>query len=216
MQWSHLVLFGALAFCAAVALAKNDDAGEVSLADEEHPKILPLRIEGAKKRKSTGDLLRHLGMTRIKNPGNHHRKRLASQSRKSHSGDSHMYVLKLPPNPYYYDPEPTKGADVNHNVNHIPISFKSNGKPGKIYHWNLPVVKKMAARKTSAKSQTENQVFKPSLWVGEEPHKKVSFYKPKKPAKQAFHKYFPGNGKPHALYIIENKKKSSAIHRIKE
>ncbi|KAF6201379.1 hypothetical protein GE061_005827 [Apolygus lucorum] len=155
-------------------------------------------------------------MTRMKSPGNHHRKRLASQSRKSHSGDSHMYVVKLPPNPYYYDPEPSKGVN-GHNVNNIPIDFKSNGKPGKIYHWNLPVVKKMVARKTSAKSKHENQVFKPSLWVADEPQKKVSFYKPKKPSKSAFHKYFPGNGKPHALYVIETKKqRPNAIHRIKE
>lgn len=196
-------------------LSKNK---EVTLDGEGQ--MLPIRIESAKKRKSTGDVLRHLGMTRMKNPGNHHRKRLASQSRKSHSGDSHMYVIKLPPNPYYYDAEHSKGVHLkSHNVNRIPVNFKSNGKPGKIYHWNLPVVKKMAARKTSGKAKEDatNQVFKPTLWVGDEPYRKVSYFKPKKSSKQPFQKYFPGNGKPHALYVIESKnRRTNSVHRVKE
>lgn len=185
-------------------------AAGAALHDPE-AKMLPVRVETSGKR-STNDVLRHIGMTRVKSPP-HHRKRLASQSRKSHSGDSHMYVIKLPANPYYYEGEQLQksGAYAHPNsVNKIPLSFKSNGKPGKIYHWNLPVVKKMAARKAT---KGANQIFKPKLWREEAGgDRRVSYYKPKKPSKQAFHKFFPGNGKPQSLYVIETKNKKNANH----
>lgn len=47
---------------------------------------------------------RSLGLTKIKTPPGHHRKRLAVESSRHHSrpDDSHMFIIKLPPNPYYY------------------------------------------------------------------------------------------------------------------
>lgn len=193
-------------------LAALGVAACASLQDPE-AKMLPIRhITEPGGKRSTNDVLRHIGMTRVKSPPLH-RKRLASQSRKSHSGDSHVYVIKLPANPYYYEDNGKLQQD-NHpnNINKIPLSFKSNGKPGKVYHWNLPMVKKMAARKAS---QGANQVFKPSLWREDSGDRRVSYYKPKKPGKQPFHKYFPGNGKPHALYVIENKRKNSGHQEAK-
>lgn len=189
MQIRWLLLLVVVGLAAGAALPHDPEA-----------KLLPVRVETSGKR-STNDVLRHIGMTRVKSPP-HHRKRLASQSRKSHSGDSHMYVIKLPPNPYYYEGDAK--IHMSNNVNRLPMDFKSNGKPGKIYHWNLPIVKKMAARKASKEA---NQVFKPTIWQGSD--RRVSYYKPKKPSKQAFHKFFPGNGKPHALYVIENKNKKT-------
>jgi hypothetical protein len=38
----------------------------------------------------------------VKTPPGHHRKRLAVESRHHRPDDSHMFVIKLPPNPYYY------------------------------------------------------------------------------------------------------------------
>ncbi|XP_014247032.1 uncharacterized protein LOC106665249 [Cimex lectularius] len=217
LNWSVILFALSLSVALSASVRKETERNEVTkTTTEEGPRMLPVRVETGNKRKTTADVLRHIGMTRMKNPGSHHRKRLASQSRKSHSGDSHMYIIKLPHNPYYYDSEPAKGSSQSHNVNRIPVSFKSNGKPGKIYHWNLPEVKKMVARKTSAKAKDANQVFKPTIWVGDEPHRRVSYYKPKKPSKNAFQKYFPGNGKPHALYVIESKKRTGSLHRIKE
>lgn len=45
----------------------------------------------------------HLGLTKLRTPPAHNRKRLAVESRHhSRPDDSHMFVIKLPPNPYYY------------------------------------------------------------------------------------------------------------------
>lgn len=44
-----------------------------------------------------------LGLSKVNVPMSHNRKRLAVQSR--HHGrpdDSHMFIIKLPPNPFYY------------------------------------------------------------------------------------------------------------------
>lgn len=49
------------------------------------------------------ELLSKIGLTRVRTPQSHHRKRLAVQSRHhSRSDDSHMFIIKLPPNPHYY------------------------------------------------------------------------------------------------------------------
>lgn len=48
-------------------------------------------------------LFSKLGLSKLKISPSHNRKRLAVESR--HHGrpdDSHMFVIKLPPNPYYY------------------------------------------------------------------------------------------------------------------
>lgn len=53
--------------------------------------------------KSNHELLNSLGLGKLPSPSNHHRKRLATQSR--HAGrpdDSKIFIVKLPPNPYYY------------------------------------------------------------------------------------------------------------------
>ncbi|KAL1385364.1 hypothetical protein pipiens_012942 [Culex pipiens pipiens] len=91
-------------------------------------------------------LLSKLGLGKLHVSSSHQKKRLAVESR--HHGrpdDSHMFVIKLPPNPYYYTnngpvPAPNAIEDVGKKV---PVGFKSNGKPGRIYHWNIPVLKKI-------------------------------------------------------------------------
>lgn len=46
---------------------------------------------------------RKLGLSKLQVPPAHNRKRLAVESRHhSRPDDSHMFVIKLPPNPYYY------------------------------------------------------------------------------------------------------------------
>lgn len=82
--------------------------------------------------------------------------------------DSHVYIVKLPPSqPYYTITKPHKKLinDIknnnNENVNihneksssiivnqETPtIGFNSNGKTAKIYHWNLPLMKKINEKK---------------------------------------------------------------------
>lgn len=158
------------------------------------------------------ELLSKMGLSRVRAPNSHHRKRLAVESRHhSRSDDSHMFIIKLPPNQHYYvHNKPTNYVEPTQNV---PIGFKGNGKPGKIYHWNMPVVKKMALAKHKSKhnkinDSTWNEVIdKPVHNIRGNYHKKPSYYVPSKPKKSSFFKYFPGNGKPQSFYVIEKNKK---------
>jgi len=197
------------------------------------------RSEGGQKnvkkgKKSNVEILHHLGMTKLRSPAvNHHRKRLASQSRKTHhqkgTSDSKMFVIKLPPNPYYYSHHGINGLDYIEaqpkSVNSPPVSFKSNGKPSKVYHWNVPVLKKMVARKagSSAKSAVfaDTDIFnidKQATWNETDDDKalyrKATFYGPKKQSKHTFRKYFAGNGKPHSFYVMGKSKKPSSFYRL--
>lgn len=63
---------------------------------------------------SNHDLLTMLGLAKLPSPNNHHRKRLATQSR--HVGrpdDSRVFIVKLPPNPYYYSHPDSHKSTVN-------------------------------------------------------------------------------------------------------
>lgn len=63
---------------------------------------------------SNHELLTMLGLAKLPSPSNHHRKRLATQSR--HVGrpdDSRVFIVKLPPNPYYYSHSTSHKSAVN-------------------------------------------------------------------------------------------------------
>lgn len=71
-------------------------------------------VSGRKSIKSNHELLSSLGLSKLPSPSNPHRKRLATQSR--HVGrpdDSKIFVVKLPPNPYYYSHVGNKIVGVN-------------------------------------------------------------------------------------------------------
>lgn len=60
--------------------------------------------------------------------------------------DSHVYVVKLPASPPYYSfSKPQERPNVT--VANPNPGFRNNGKPAKIYHWNLPLVKKINEKK---------------------------------------------------------------------
>ncbi|XP_054283868.1 uncharacterized protein LOC129000847 [Macrosteles quadrilineatus] len=201
--------------------------------NEVHPEKKGRKVS-KKGRKSNEDLLHHVGMTKLRSPSvNHHRKRLASQSRKTHSqkssSDSKMFVIKLPPNPYYYAHHNLKGYDVvepQHNsVNKVPVNFNTNGKPSRVYHWNIPVLKKMVARKAGSAGKSailaDSDIFnidKQATWNETDDEKtlyrKAVFYGPKKQSKHTFRKYYAGNGKPHSFYVMEKNKSPSSIYRL--
>ncbi|XP_044759616.1 uncharacterized protein LOC123317248 [Coccinella septempunctata] len=173
------------------------------------------------------ELLSKIGLTRVRTPQSHHRKRLAVQSRHhSRSDDSHMFIIKLPPSPHYYGFNNPNSIEEPSKKKHLPIGFKSNGKPAKVYHWNLPVLKTLAAHKLKSRKNdihdiTINDYPNPESWneVLDKPEsdhykpRKPSYYVPAKPKKGAFTKYFPGNGKPHSFYVIEKSKKAH-YHRL--
>ncbi|CAH1154657.1 unnamed protein product [Phaedon cochleariae] len=168
------------------------------------------------------ELLTQIGLHKIRGPNSHHRKRLAVESRHhSRSDDSHMFIVKLPPIPHYYAVNQPNVIDDKRTHNSysksLPVGFKNNGKPAKIYHWNLPVLKKIISKHRSKANDLDRH---PEIWndVLDKPGKdrkpqKPSYYVPSKPKKSGITKYFPGNGKPHSFYVIEKSRKAH-YHRL--
>lgn len=94
------------------------------------------------------ELLSKIGFSRVRAPNSHHRKRLAVESRHhTRSDDSHMFIIKLPPNQHYYVHNKPNNYLVDQGKK-LPLGFKSNGKPAKIYHWNIPVLKKINSHRS--------------------------------------------------------------------
>ncbi|XP_018401963.1 PREDICTED: uncharacterized protein LOC108779104 [Cyphomyrmex costatus] len=121
---------------------------------------------------SNAAVLNRLGLTPLQIPDGHHKKRLAGPeppglssqtrihqpySRRHGHRDSHVYIVKLPASPPYYTiTKPHKSVNddkVTKTGPSFPVGFQGNGKPAKIYHWNLPVVKKMMEKKRLQLSQ---------------------------------------------------------------
>lgn len=115
---------------------------------------------------SNAAILNRLGLAPLQIPDGHHKKRLAGPeppglssqtrihqpySRRHGHRDSHIYIVKLPASPPYYTiTKPHKSVNddkVTKTGPSFPVGFQGNGKPAKIYHWNLPVVKKMTEKK---------------------------------------------------------------------
>jgi hypothetical protein len=131
--------------------------GATSVPSEEYETV----------RTSNAAILNRLGLVPLGQPDGHHRKRLAgpeafgareavrvhpaAYGRRQSSGtprDSHVYVVKLPASPPYYSfSKPEKHAEANVTVAKPNPGFRNNGKPAKIYHWNLPLVKKINEKK---------------------------------------------------------------------
>lgn len=162
------------------------------------------------------NLLKSIGLQKVRMPTSHYRKRLAVDARHySRSDDSHMFVIKLPPNPHYYvhnRPDKTAGLIEKKKA---PVTFQANGKPKRIYHWNIPVMKKIASQRTDTrllKDKAFNNVLTDKyLQMTNVYQRKIPTYYVPVPVKQkktSFHKYFAGNGKPHSFYVIEKSKKS--------
>ena len=115
---------------------------------------------------SNAAILNRLGLAPLQIPDGHHKKRLAGPeppglssqtrihqpySRRHGHRDSHVYIVKLPASPPYYTiTKPHKAVKddrVTKTGPNFPVGFQGNGKPAKIYHWNLPVVKKITEKK---------------------------------------------------------------------
>ncbi|XP_026324767.1 uncharacterized protein LOC113233781 [Hyposmocoma kahamanoa] len=163
---------------------------------------------------STHELLSSLGLKKLRIPAAHHRKRLAEQGRRHATGDSRMYVIKLPPNTSYYthaDPAPAAART-------LPLQMTSNGKPARVYHWNIPVLHKLAKNRPQARFDDDivDVESTPTWPKGANNHPNaidpLAYYVPAK--KSSFRKYFSGNGKPKSFYVIEKNKKSAEYHRL--
>lgn len=168
---------------------------------------------------------------------NHHRKRLASQSRSKYgadggkgASDSQMFIVKLPPHAHFYDDG--SAAAINQrlqqqhqqtpykNLNTVPVGFVSNGKPAKVYHWNLPVIKHALAGgrykgigNDAAHQQQKQQMYQlqygdfdlPSAAAGSKiVPRRTLYYKPRNAGKPV-KKSFVNNGKPNGFYVVSGK-----------
>ncbi|KZC13724.1 hypothetical protein WN55_06013 [Dufourea novaeangliae] len=115
---------------------------------------------------SNAAILNRLGLAPLQIPDGHHKKRLAGPeppglgtqtrihqpySRRHGHRDSHVYIVKLPASPPYYTiTKPHKSPKDEKLTNtgpSFPVGFQGNGKPAKIYHWNLPVMKRISEKK---------------------------------------------------------------------
>ncbi|XP_022215599.2 uncharacterized protein LOC111069723 [Drosophila obscura] len=245
-------------------------------------------------------LLGQMGFMKVKAPNSHNRKRLAVESRRHASrDDSHMFIIKLPPNMHYYagpnaiqnaaapsmassssssgsqkgnapskmeasrgsaTQAPGKAAEtaaataaaatateasaLKANGKKVSFPFSSNGRPGRIYHWNLPVLKQALQKKPhfahvspsdrnrlldienipTWRKPWENETMEKSISTSSGKSKYKKSLKPKSPtyyapsqavSKQSFHKYFAGNGKPKGFYVIkEHQSKPQFYHNI--
>lgn len=167
-----------------------------------------------KKEPSTHDLLSSLGLKKLRIPAAHHRKRLAEQGRRHATGDSRMFVIKLPPNTSYYthsDPAPAAART-------LPLQMTGNGKPARVYHWNLPVLQKLAKDRPQARFDDDivDVESTPTWPKGSNNHPNsidaLAYYVPAK--KPSFRKYYSGNGKPKSFYVLEKNKNSAQYHRL--
>ena len=130
-------------------------------------------------RNSNAAILNRLGLVPLEIPDGHHKKRLAgpeppafgaqsrihqSYSRRHGHRDSHVYVVKLPASPPYYTfTKPHKSVKDDKgtkNTGNLPVGFHSNGKTAKIYHWNLPLMMKMAEKKRHQAQMKVDQLKK--------------------------------------------------------
>lgn len=166
-----------------------------------------------RKEPTTHELLSSLGLKKLRIPSAHHRKRLAEQGRRHGTGDSRMFVIKLPPNQSYYaNAEPAAAA-----ARTLPLQMTSNGKPARVYHWNIPVLQKMAKNRPQARFDDEIvDVESTPTWPKGNDHPNaidaLAYYVPAK--KKSFRKYYSGNGKPKSFYVIEKNKSAAEYHRL--
>lgn len=204
------------------------------------------KVSGKELNISNKELFSKLGLSKIRIPASHSRKRLAVESRHhARADDSHMFVIKLPPNPYYYTntkPSHLKNSVEENEKKVSSFGFRSNGKPGRIYHWNIPVLKKIAFNDGRSPMSRQNIDISDLIdikniptwskpWENEtiekaygklgtdtknikKKKKSPTYYAPAKAKKNNYHNYFPGNGKPKGFYVIQNSHKPSYYRKL--
>lgn len=173
---------------------------------------------------SSHELLKSLGLAKINVSPSHHRKRLADESRHHpdppHPDDSEMFIIKLPPNPNYYIKPATSMNAIDDKDKKYSVEFKSNGKPGRIYHWNMPVLKKMIGqhkhRSNSRYSNDVNDLIDikhiptwPKPWENEMVEKSL----PK--TYRRHNANFPAKSKSPSYYVPTRSKKNNSKNKTK-
>ncbi|KAE8738149.1 hypothetical protein FOCC_FOCC016391 [Frankliniella occidentalis] len=234
----------AVAVLAVVAALAPAVSAEVSSSSSKESKDLLT---------TNHQLLSGLGLARL--PG-HGQGMLPSKKVPATEDDSRVFVVRLPPSQHYYSLLKSPPSLAN-SVSKVEVGFRSNGKPARVYHWNIPVLKKMAAarrrstqgngsqpkpaknpsksklgatrRKAAAYHRVQQQQLKAKqqqqqlhqqqlqqhqqLEAGPEPAGPSPYYYV--PAKKtSMHKLLGGNGKPHAMYVLEKSRTPAYFQRL--
>ncbi|XP_069188718.1 WAS/WASL-interacting protein family member 3-like [Procambarus clarkii] len=89
-------------------------------------------VPGPRSRTSSGalEVVRHLGQSRAGQVKVVQGQRL--------TGESPIYFIRLPPSSYYFSHNTFTSA-ATHPLHKVYVEFVNNGKPQKVYHWNLPL-----------------------------------------------------------------------------
>ncbi|XP_037074349.1 uncharacterized protein LOC119095595 [Pollicipes pollicipes] len=130
-------------------------------------------------------------------------------------GNSPMFVIRLPPSPYYYlnhvrgggggGAKPTAAPSFAR----VPLDFTINGKPDRLYHYNLgvtpPMVDETTTTEATTTTSTSTTTTTPRPKVNHAQrlrHKYADYYKGNK-APSAMKKYkYAYNGKPSSFYVM--------------
>ncbi|XP_037943496.1 uncharacterized protein LOC119676328 [Teleopsis dalmanni] len=89
-------------------------SANISTETTKPPRTKKLKSATKSSHSMNKKLLSKLGFTKVKAPNSHNRKRLAIESRRHASpDDSHMFIIKLPPNLYYYSSPKEAGVQAN-------------------------------------------------------------------------------------------------------
>ncbi|CAG9808048.1 unnamed protein product [Chironomus riparius] len=92
---------------------------------------------------SNQELLNVLGFHQSKMSLNQKRKSYLLSKNQYQPDNSKIFIIKLPPNQNYYAANNVKYSKDKLRNELIPLGFTLNGKPGALYHWNLPIIENL-------------------------------------------------------------------------
>ena len=143
-----------------------------------------------------------------------------------------MFFIRLPPSPYYYLND-IRGPDERNtpkpNFAQVPLDFTINGRPDKLYHYNLGVTPPMVddddddattttmtpTTTTSTTTTTTTTTPKPKskLKTAERLRQKYAEYYKGTRSGSAMKKYkYSSNGRPSSFYVMHGSSNRKPIY----
>lgn len=134
-------------------------------------------------------------------------------------GNSPMFMIKLPPSAYYYLNHVRGSGKVTSapNFPRVPLDFTINGKPDKLYHYNLGVTAPMVdgttpATTTAATTATTPRPSHKQAAADRLRQKYANYYKRKTPSAQMKKYKYAYNGKPSSFYVMRGSSNRKPIY----
>ena len=139
-----------------------------------------------------------------------------------------MFFIRLPPSPYYYLNEIRESGKRNTpkpNFARVPVDFNINGKPDRLYHYNLglappdvddddvPAIPATTTTTTTTTTTPTTTTPKPKLKTAERLRQKYAEYYKGSRAGSAMKKYkYSSNGRPSSLYVMHGDSSRKPIY----